>query len=76
MYEYIHVYMYIYIYIYIYMYIYIDIYRYIYILALPVLRLERSDALDMDIAWFAEQGETVPEVAAPGVTYAEKVIHM
>ena len=38
------------------MYIYIYKYTYmcIYILALPVLRLERSDALDMDIAWFAE----------------------
>lgn len=38
--------------------------------------LERAEALDKDIAWFSEQGETIPEVGSPGAAYADKVRSM
>ncbi|XP_050367209.1 heme oxygenase 1, chloroplastic [Argentina anserina] len=33
--------------------------------------LERSEKLAKDLEWFKEQGHTIPEPSAPGVTYAE-----
>ncbi|XP_047073634.1 heme oxygenase 1, chloroplastic-like [Lolium rigidum] len=32
--------------------------------------LERSEALKKDLKWFSEQGHTIPEPSAPGITYA------
>jgi len=33
--------------------------------------LERSASLDKDLAWFKEQGYTIPEPSTPGLTYAD-----
>jgi heme oxygenase len=33
--------------------------------------LERSASLDKDLAWFKEQGYTIPEPSTPGLTYAQ-----
>ncbi|KAM7268926.1 hypothetical protein ACFE04_011092 [Oxalis oulophora] len=33
--------------------------------------LERSESLAMDLDWFRNQGYTIPEPSAPGITYAQ-----
>jgi len=38
--------------------------------------LERTEALDKDIAWFAEEGIETPPVATPGLSYVEMLEKM